>query len=162
MNKIGEEYKTHGVGALFIYTHEAHPGENYPHLTSMEQKFSHAKYLKEKLGISRDIRVDSLDGACHRAFGSMPNMTWIFNNVGIPIYKSAWTDTESVRNALDYFLDVLERRRSGQRLVPFNVERLDYRQSDRNAFYQRLAENGEKAVTEFRNAFGKERNRNEN
>lgn len=154
MNEIAEIYAAQDVGALFIYTHEAHPGENYPHLTRMSQKFDHARALRDVLGVSRPILVDSLDGTCHRAFGSMPNMTWIFNKSGVPIYKSDWTDSHSVANALDYFLEVFDRRRAGERLAPFHVTRLDYRESDRAAFYRRLAENGEKAVREFREAFG--------
>lgn len=154
MNAVADKYAVHGVGSVFIYTNEAHPGENYPHLTSMEQKFRHARDLRDVLGVKRPILVDSLDGACHRAFGSMPNMTWIFNQAAIPVYKSDWTDANSVANALDYFLNVLERRRSRERLAPFRVERLDYRNQDREQFYAGLARNGEKAVREFRAAFG--------
>jgi hypothetical protein len=154
MNAVSEKYKNKDVGALFIYTNEAHPGENFPHITSMEEKFDHARKLRDRLGVTRKILVDSLDGKCHRAFGSMPNMTWILTKSGMPIYKADWTDYISVENALDYFLDMQERRRTGQRLVPFSVQRLDYRESDRKAFYQRLAENGEKAVHEFKEAFG--------
>ncbi len=154
MNAIAQAYADRGVGSLFVYTHEAHPGEHYPHLTSMEQKFRHAQALRDVLGVRRPILVDSLDGACHRAYGSMPNMTWIFNQAGAPVYKSDWTDSHSVANALDYFLEVLERRRAGERLAPFHVERLDYRNQDRERFYAGLARNGEKAVREFRAAFG--------
>jgi hypothetical protein len=154
MNAIAERFSEHGIASIFIYTHEAHPGENYPHLTSLEQKYLHAKALRDILGVSRPILLDSLDGVCHRAFGSMPNMTWIFNKAAIPIYKSDWTDAASVENALQYFLGVLERRKEGKRLVPFTVERLDYREKDPDAFYRRLAVNGPKAVEEFRKAFG--------
>lgn len=65
MNMIAERYFEMGVGSIFIYTHEAHPGEYYPHLTSMEQKFRHARALKDNLGVARPIYVDALDGACH-------------------------------------------------------------------------------------------------
>ncbi|MBI3961411.1 MAG: hypothetical protein HY335_01560 [Deinococcus sp.] len=151
---MADRYAAQGVGAIFLYTHEAHPGEHYPHLTSMEQKFQHARALRDVLQVTRPILVDALDGACHRAYGSMPNMTWIFNQAGQPIYKSDWTDAASVENALTYFLDVAARRHSGARLVPFRVERLDYRTQDRAAFYQGLERNGPKAVEEFRAAFG--------
>jgi hypothetical protein len=154
MNEIAERYAEKGVGSIFLYTHEAHPGENYPHLTSMEQKFRHAHDLRDRLGVTRPILVDGLDGACHRAYGSMPNMTWIFNKAGVPIYKSDWSDAHSVENAIIYFLQVLDRRRSGERMAPFHVERLDYRIQDREAFYGGLERNGPKAVEEFRNAFG--------
>ena len=120
----------------------------------MEQKTQHARDLRDLLGVTRPILLDALDGACHRAYGSMPNMTWIFNRAGIPVYKSDWSDANSVENALVYFLDVSERRKGKERLAPFRVERLDYRNQDRDAFYEGLARSGPKAVDEFRKAFG--------
>jgi hypothetical protein len=154
MNAVAEQFSGHGVGSIFLYTHEAHPGEHYPHLTSMEQKFSHAAALRDVLGVMRHILLDALDGACYRAYGSMPNMTWIFNRSGVPIYKSDWSDAASVENALDYFVDVSQRRRDRERLASFHVERLDYRNADREAFYASLERSGPKAVREFREAFG--------
>lgn len=153
MNVLADRVADQGVGSIFLYTHEAHPGEHYPHLTSMEQKFKHAHDLRDVLGVTRPILLDSLDGACHRAYGSMPNMTWIFNRSGTPLYKSDWTDSNSVANAIDYFLDVIQRRRSKERLAPFRVERLDFRNQDREAFYKGLERNGPKAVREFQEAF---------
>jgi hypothetical protein len=153
MNAIADRHKDRGVGSIFLYTHEAHPGEYYSHLTSMEQKFRHARDLRDRLGANRPILLDSLDGACHRAYGSMPNMSWIFLSSGVPVYKSDWTDAHSVENAVLYFLEVLERRRRGERLAPFRVDRLDFRTQDHEGFYQGLARNGPKAVREFTTAF---------
>lgn len=153
MNAIAEKYSSSGVGAYFLYTHEAHPGENVPHLTSLEQKFRHADMLRDTYGVTRPILVDALDGACHRAFGSMPNMTWIFGRSGMILYKADWTDAHSVENALAYNLEVLQRRQAGERLAPFHVERLDYHNQDRQKFYQALERNGPKAVLEFQKEF---------
>lgn len=153
MNAIAQRFAEHGVGSIFLYTHEAHPGEHYPHLTSMEQKFQHAAALRDILGVDRPILLDALDGACHRAYGSMPNMTWIFNRSGIPIYKSDWSDASSVANALEYFVDISERRKDRERLAPFRVQRLDYRNADREAFFKGLERSGPKAVKEYREAF---------
>src|SRR5574341_1324277 len=113
MNVLAEHHEDRGLRSIFIYTHEAHPGEYYPHLTSMEQKFKHARDLRDTLGVgvTRPIVVDALDGACHRAYGSMPNMSWIFTQSGVPVYKSDWTDVHSVENAIEYFLNVTDRRR---------------------------------------------------
>ncbi len=154
MNQIAERFAPHGVASIFLYTHEAHPGEHYPHLTSMAQKLRHARDLRDRLGVTRPILVDALDGACHRAYGSMPNMTWIFNAAGVPVYKSDWTDSASVANALEYLVEALARRKSGERLAPFRVERLDLRRQDQAAFYAGLERNGPQAVREFRQAFG--------
>jgi hypothetical protein len=153
MNAIAERYRHDGVGSIFLYTHEAHPGEHYPHLTSMEQKTAHGRALRDVTGVTRPILLDALDGACHRAYGSMPNMTWIFARSGHPVYKSDWTDAHSVENAIVYFLDVTQRRQQRERLAPFHVERLDFRTQDRDAFYRGLARNGPKAVREFGEAF---------
>ncbi len=153
MNSIADRFSEKGVGSIFLYTHEAHPGEYYPHLTSMGQKFKHARDLRDQLGVTRPILVDALDGACHRAYGSMPNMSWIFNKAGIPIYKSDWTDANSVENAIEYFLGVVDRRRSGEQMVPFKVERLDFRTRDVAGFMAGLERNGPKAVKEFNSAF---------
>ena len=118
MDALADEFAAQNVGSIFLYTHEAHPGENYPHLTSMSQKTDHARDLRDVYGVKRPILLDALDGACHRTYGSMPNMTWIFNKAGAPVYKSNWTDVNSVRNALEYYLDVVQRRRDRERLVP--------------------------------------------
>ncbi len=152
MNAIAEQFASEGVGSIFLYTHEAHPGERYPHLTSMEQKLRHARALRDELGVSRPIYVDSLDGACHRAYGSNPNMSWIFDRRGVVHYKSDWTDARSIERAVEYFLEVFTRRRQGERLAPFHVERLDYRDHDRQAFFRGLERSGPKAVREFREA----------
>jgi hypothetical protein len=154
MDAIADRYAEHSVGAAFLYTHEAHPGEHYPHLRSMEQKFKHARALRDVLGVRRPILVDALDGGCHRAYGSMPNMTWIFNRAGMPVYKSDWTDALSVENAIVYFTAAQQRRKSGVRIAPFHVERLDFRDQDREAFFNGLERNGPQAVEEFRRAFG--------
>jgi hypothetical protein len=154
MNAMADQYRQSGVGSVFIYSHEAHPAEYYPHLTSMEQKFRHARAMKDVLGVTRPIWVDALDGACHRAYGSMPNMSWIFSRSGIPVYKADWTDAQSVENTVEYLLEVTGRRRAGERMVPFRVERLDYRKKDRQMFDKGLERNGPKAVREFLEAFG--------
>ena len=153
MNSLAEQYADQKVGSIFLYTHEAHPGENYPHLTSMEQKFRHAEALRDVLGVNRPILVDALDGACHRAYGSMPNMTWIFNQNGVVHYKSNWTDTGSVARALEHLMDVTRRRRQRENLTPFIVEKLDYRVSDRDRFIRGLERSGPKAVEEYTKIF---------
>ena len=154
MNAAAERFAGQGVESIFLYTNEAHPGEYYPHLTSMKQKFEHASALRDELGVNRPILLDALDGACHRAYGSMPNMTWIMNRAGTVLYKASWTDADSVVDALEYYLRVPERRKQGKRMSPFQVARLEYRVADREAFYRGLERNGPKAVKEFRKAIG--------
>lgn len=154
MNSLAERFAERNVGSIFIYTNEAHPGEHYAHLTSMDQKARHAKALRDDLGVTRPILLDALDGTCHRAYGGMPNMTWIFSRSGRGIYKSDWTDAASVENALEYFVRLKGRRKAGERLAPFRVERLDYRNRDKDSFYGGLERSGPRAVEEFHAVFG--------
>jgi len=154
MNALAEKYAGRGVQSVFLYTNEAHPGEHYPHLESFEQKLRHAHALRDEYDVSRSIVVDALDGPAHRRYGSMPNMTWIFDRRGAAVYKADWTDVRSVEAALEMFLGLGERRREGARLAPFRVERAEHRLIDRPAFMNGLERAGPKAVREFREAFG--------
>ncbi len=157
MNAVAQRFAEHDIGSIFVYTHEAHPGERFPHHRTMDDKYRHAKALRDELGVTRPIYLDALNGALHRALGGMPNMTWIFSRGGVPVYKSDWTDAHSVGNSLDYLLEVAARRRSGERLAPFRIERLDYRDHDRGRFYEGLDRSGPRAVAEFEAAFPQDR-----
>ncbi len=153
MNRLARDFADSEVGSVFLYTNEAHPGENYPHHTSAEQKREHAAALRDRLGVDRPILIDAFDGACHRRYGSMPNMTWVFDKRGTPLYKSDWTDADSVRAMLDLLMELPERRRRGVRIAPFQVERMEWREADRGRFHEGLERSGPKAVEEFRKAF---------
>lgn len=153
MNAAAERFASQGIGSVFLYTNEAHPGEHYLHLTSMEQKYKHAEALRDVYGVNRPIVLDALDGAAHRRYGGYPNMTWIFNRSGSILYKADWTDTESVVRTVEYLLEVQERRQNRERLAGFRVERIEYRIQDRESFDAGLERNGQRAVEEFKTAF---------
>jgi len=81
-----------------------------------------------------------------------PSALHTLSCAGVPVYKSDWSDAQSVENALEHFLKIPERRKAGERPAPFQVERLDYRNQDREKFYQGLERNGPKAVDEVSQA----------
>jgi len=154
MNAVATQFAGQDIGSYFIYTNEAHPGELIGHLASFEQKLRHARLMQERIGGGRPILVDTLEGDCHQYFGSMPNMSWIFNRAGRPQYASDWTDALSIANALEYYLDVALRRQSKAGLTGFNVRRLDYRERNRAKFFEVLALGGQAAVEQFEAMFG--------
>ena len=157
MDSLAAEISDQKISSVFIYTHEAHPGEKVPHHTSFKQKLRHAALMRDVAGVQRPILVDAIDGACHRFFGSMPNMTWIISRAGIAVYKSDWTDSESLRRTIRDLDDMTaERKRTRVPTAPFRVERLEYRQRDRKAFIHWLEEHaGPKAVAEYTAVFGR-------
>src|SRR5579862_2046994 len=100
MDALAADFADRGFASLFVYTREAHPGEHLPHHTTFEQKLTHARRLRDEQHMRRRILVDALDGPVHRAYGALPNMTWIVLRGGVIAYKAAWTDADDVRDAL--------------------------------------------------------------
>ena len=152
MDDIADEFADRGVQSFFLYTREAHPGENYPHHTSFEQKLEQARVFKERWSCRRPILVDNLEGSAHAAFGCMPNMTYIIGSDGRVQFRADWTDADTVRFAVEYLLDVEAREREGTAIEPFYVELRGYRWEDVRGFAAGLKFNGPRAVTEFRDA----------
>ena len=148
MNAIADKYADRAVRSVFIYTREAHPGENYRHHTAMADKRDRAAALRSIAGVTRQVLLDDLEGAAHKAYGELPNMTWIFGRGGLILYKSAWTDPVDVDESLARALDGLERRVKGDKL-PFYSERLSWRVRDDHMFRTHLDVCGPQAVSDF-------------
>jgi len=153
MEELADNYEEDGAGALFIYTHEAHPSAQMPVHRSWPDKLAMARRLREVTNPVRPILVDALDGACHRALGGMPNMTWIFDRGGRPVYRATWTAAESVRSALEQLVAYPSPAKEDIR--PLTVERLEYSGRDRAAFLAGLKLAGPRAVAEFEALFVK-------
>jgi hypothetical protein len=81
---------------VFVYTREAHPGEDVPHHDSFDRKLACARLLRDETGIRRPILVDDLAGSAHRGYGRMPNMTWVIGRGGRVAYKANWTSAANV------------------------------------------------------------------
>ena len=147
---MAKEYSSKGVDFLFVYTREAHPGENYPAHRSMGQKLSFARRFKELWNIERPVLVDGLDGAGHRQYGFLPNMTFFVGRGGRLLFRSDWTDADSILAMLDYQLAMRERRRAGERMTPFFMEAQGYRAPDMEEFRKLLEQTGPQATEDFR------------
>ena len=96
MEDLAQRYADRAVRSVFVYTREAHPGENYRHHTSMADKRARARAFKEHSKARRPILLDDLEGTCHRAYGLLPNMTWIMGRGGLVLYKGSWTGVEDI------------------------------------------------------------------
>ena len=137
---------------MFVYTREAHPGENVLHHDSFERKLASARLLAEEAGIGRDILVDDLDGTVHRAYGLMPNMTWVIDRGGRVVYKANWTGAANVEAFLDRFLAGRAEHPAGTLPVMYETQQAEFRYPDRKRFMQHLLRNGPRAVAEFEKA----------
>ena len=97
LTKLYHQYQSRGFQFFIIYAREAHPGENYPHHTSFDQKITQARKLRELEAVYEiPILVDDLDGTTHRAYGLLPNMVYLIDHQGTIVYKSDWSDAREL------------------------------------------------------------------
>jgi hypothetical protein len=137
---------------VFVYTREAHPGENVPHHVTFEDKLAGARLLRAETGIGRDILVDDLAGTAHSGYGLMPNMTWVIDRGGRVAYKANWTSAANVEAFLHRFLAARSQHPPGTTPVIYETQQIEFRYPDRQRFMQYLPRNGPRAVAEFERA----------
>ena len=119
---------------------------------SLESKLADARLLREEAGIGRDILVDDLTGTVHRAYGLMPNMTWVIARGGRIAYKADWTSAANVEAFLERFLAARSEHPPATVPVMYESQQIEFRYPDRKRFMQRLLRNGPRAVAEFEKA----------
>ena len=133
-----------------MYGREAHPGELYPHHTSIAQKLQHARDMVQRDGLSRPMLVDDLDGTLHHAYGRLPNMTYVVGGGGKLVYRAAWTDASNIELVLEQLTHRRQERRAGVVHRPYYVEWQSEVVADRETFVEVLLETaGPRAVTEY-------------
>jgi hypothetical protein len=108
--------------------------------------------LREEAGIGRDILVDDLAGTVHRAYGLMPNMTWVIGRGGRVAYKANWTSAANVEAFLERFLAARSEHPPAAVPVMYETQQAEFRYTDRKRFTEHLLRNGPRAVAEFEKA----------
>ncbi len=146
---MAQEFEKEGFRFIFVYTREAHPGENFPAHRDLEQKMSHALSLKERLKVERSILVDDLTGTGHKQYGELPNMTYVVGKSGRILFRSDWTDPPTIKAALEYIQSASRQRREGLRLAPFYAEIVGYRWSDLEKHHEVLQQAGPQALEDW-------------
>ncbi len=112
--------------------------------TGYDEKVAAARRLRDEIGITRPILVDDLDGTVHRAYGLLPNMSWVLDRGGTILYKAMWTSAVHIGEFLE--------RPPGRNAGTFYVEQVAPVGRDRAAFQRGLERNGPRAATEFGHA----------
>ena len=88
------------VEFLVIYVREAHPGARRGPSRDLANKIALAKEMQASFGEHREILVDGVDGAMHRAYGALPNMVYVVNPEGQVIYRSDWSFAKRIDDVL--------------------------------------------------------------
>jgi hypothetical protein len=149
---LAEKYRPEEFRFVFVYVREAHPGEHLPHHASIDQKLQHARRFRDRWSACRPILVDDLDGPLHRAYGTLPNMTYIVSATGRVAYRADWTDAHSLEWVLEYLKHESMEKATTRRVAPFYAELAGHRSAIDypRVFIDGLARGGGvRAVEEF-------------
>jgi hypothetical protein len=154
--ELYRKYRSQGFQFFIVYVREAHPGENYSHHTSPEQKLAHAKKLRELEGINEiPILIDDFQGSAHYAYGLLPNMVYLIDREGTVVYKSDWSDTVELDGMCTSLTRLDEMKAQNVPIIRRGVsERLHWipmEPAQREKVYRR---SGEKAIRDYFNAKG--------
>ena len=68
------------------------------------------------------------------------------------IYKSEWTSAANIEAFVDCYIEGRRRKPASGTIAPYIHRALEFRDVDREAFYERLRRNGERAYDEFKRA----------
>jgi hypothetical protein len=126
LNKLYARFRYKGFEFLTVYVREPHPGENYPHHTSWEQKLQYAMHCRAEDGIVNPLVVDDLEGTVHRAYGVMPNMVYIVDKTGKIAYKAMWTDHQEIEIVIENLALADELAAQGVRMKTSFTEKINY------------------------------------
>ena len=156
LTKLYQRYEDRGFQFFIIYSREAHPGEDYPHHQSFEQKVAHARKMRE-LDKVEDIPIllDDIHGSTHLAYGLLPNMVYLIARDGTVAYKSDGTDAEEIDGMCASLLRLDEMKARKVPIIRQGVsERLHWIPMDpvlRENVYRR---SGSKAIQDYFKAKG--------
>jgi hypothetical protein len=155
LTKLYERYQARGFEFFIVYVREAHPGENFSHHTSMNQKLAHARKLRDLEGVKLPILVDDMQGTTHKAYGLLPNMVCLVDREGTVVYKSDWTDAVELDGMCESLIRLDEMKAQKVPIIRQGIsERLHWIPMDpklRERVYRR---SGEKAIKDYLNAKG--------
>lgn len=155
LTKLHEKYQDKGFVFFIVYVREAHPGENFPHHGSFEQKLAHARQLHDLERVKIPILIDDLKGAAHVAYGLLPNMIYLIDRDRTVVYKSDWTDAHELEGMCESLVRLDDMKARQVPIIRKGVsERLHWIPMDpqhRERIYRR---SGEKAIRDYFNARG--------
>lgn len=155
LTQLYRKYQPRDFEFLIVYVRESHPGENFPHHTSFQQKVAHAENLKELEKVQLRILLDDLQGRVHRAYGLLSNMIYLIDREGTVVYKSDWTDAAELDEMCASLLRLEEMKGQEVSIIrKGRSERFHWIPMDpalRERVYRR---SGEKAIQDYFKVFG--------
>lgn len=154
MNRLYGELGGQGIDFYLVYTKESHPGERYPHHTSLDQKVAHARDLQRLEGVRFPILVDSLDGRIHRSYGPWPTSLFVIHRDGRLVYRSTMASPGELEQYLEELIASDSLTVSSERVPHLGyAERLVEHEAEQEAHRRVYARAGPKAFEDYWKVF---------
>lgn len=158
-NRLNEEFEKNGISFFLLYTRESHPGENYPHHTSWEQKVAHARDLQRLEGVRVPILVDDLAGTAHRSYGTWPNALFVIHRDGRLVYRCNMMNASALRQFLEDLVAADRLAAEGKMLHSEYSERMVGHEAEQRVHRRVYERAGAKAFEDYWKARPNLRNR---
>ena len=154
LNSLHNEYSGGDVQFLFVYVREAHPGEDLPAHSSLDDKAEAAELFREEEDVEMPILLDRLDGKVHRQYGGRPNSTYLIDKSGRVAFRAVWTRPSVLEEALEELLAQQEESGKERAVVRGGEDTSLPRRYDMLHAHRAVERGGPKAVRDFKEALG--------
>ncbi len=161
MEQLYKEYGRRGFEFFLIYTREAHPGEEVPAHSSLEEKLQDACRIRDEEKLTVPILVDSLEGDVHQSYGAsdLTNSTCprlhVIDKDGRVIFKATWTDARELRLDIEDRIAREARVAEGVRLKEGTIEKIQFPLRDLPEWKRVLGRAGEGSIADWEVVHGK-------
>jgi hypothetical protein len=105
LGALYRRFRKKGFEFFLVYSVEMHPGEHVPRPTTIEQRFNHARRLRQEEKVPFPIVVDGIGNEVRRLYHALTNPVFIVDRDGVLLYKSSWTWASDLEQALLEFLN---------------------------------------------------------
>jgi peroxiredoxin len=154
INDLYDEFRGDEIEFLFIYTREAHPGEETPAHRSMSDKTRAARLLRDEEDMEMPIVIDDLRGTIHRKYSRLPNPAFLIDKSGRVAFRCMWAKPEILGEAMEELLE-LQHERGVDHVVVNGGQDLTMPVTYGVLYsYRALERGGPSALQDFREAFG--------
>ena len=154
LNRLHEQYSDEEAQFLFVYVREAHPGEDLPAHSSLDDKGEAAELFREEEGVEIPILLDKLDGKVHRQYGGWPNSTYLIDGSGRVAFRAVWTRPSVIEEALEELLENQEESDEEHAVVRGGEDTALPKRYGMLHAHRAVERGGPRAVRDFKEAMG--------
>jgi len=149
LNRLHERFGNQGVYFFLLYTRESHPGERYPHHTSLEQKIAHARDLQRLEDVRVPVLVDDLAGTVHRNYCIWPNAAFVIHRDGRLVYRCNIMNSAELGQYLDDLVRADRLAAEGEMLHTQYSERVVLHHAEQKVHHRVYERAGSKAFEDY-------------